>query len=689
MGSVNENEQKKPITDEDFVIFYKGLGYKDEEIYQAWDGNLMENEHPSEFIKKFNLRESDIKMILKAIVNSATHHRSSQKSMMDSRNASVIPPIETDEEVKNIFKDSEALLQTRQSHMEEVANIAEIIAMGLGLNEGLAKATGLGHDIGHTWNGHTGERILSSIARLKNCGYIVHNAMGPYVMERENIIEGAIVKQVKQLNPNVDENELKEFMRYVIDGIVSHNGEGVVGKIMPKDKTSEEMITEIRKCFTVKGFDKGIMPATLEGAIIRFADIIAYTRSDIMDGFRMKLADGTKILSGFEGEYLEIIATVIAKEKNYNKLLTLDYKFSLELYGLSKKIAELEQQQENENYKNPNTNLELKRTEIEKDMVQAKYDEFREVKRRYAQEYINNIENESDIKTEITNMMQNVFIKDVIEASKGKNYITMTPLMRKTFFALRDLNSREIVPYTRKEFEVEQLPIAANELVDLCSEVIQKSGIAFNAIHPDIKEKYGITTDPDAQQQELNRIKWGGAKYDLERKMIHYYTRLKPEKIEEIYINALASVEDITNHDVAIALDKEQYDGELKEIYTMTKIIPIRQRIGRMGKTSETMTAEDIEKLKSELIEERTANIEKMVADKMAIEYIGGMTDNTIISYLLYKNIVTSKQLVDGYGRPVEGSLHRDKGLQNLQANFKKIDGMIKPDDIPEEEIRL
>ena len=48
-------------------------------------------------------------------------------------------------------------------------------------------------------------------------------------------------------SPDVDETELREFMRYVIDGIVSHNGEGVIGRIIPKDKTAEEMREERKK----------------------------------------------------------------------------------------------------------------------------------------------------------------------------------------------------------------------------------------------------------------------------------------------------------------------------------------------------------------------------------------------------------------------------------------------------------
>ena len=49
--------------------------------------------------------------------------------------------------------------------------------------------------------------------------------------------------------------------------------------------------------------------------------------------------------------------------------------------------------------------------------------------------------------------MKNVFIKDLIEASRDKNYITMTPLIRKTLFALRGLNFKKIVKFSERNFE--------------------------------------------------------------------------------------------------------------------------------------------------------------------------------------------------------------------------------------------
>lgn len=672
--------------DEAFTDFYEQTGYSGKELYKysEWKEDLLEFEGESEFIKKFNLKKSDINIIVKAITQSAAHHRSSQKSMMATKANTIVPP---DNNLKENFQDTESLIQTRQNHMREVAEISKLISEGLGLNGDFAYLTGLLHDIGHTWNGHTGERLLSSIARLKNCGYIVHNAMGAYILERENIIETAI-EQVKQFNHKINEQEVRDFMKYVIDGVVSHNGEGTVGKIIPESKTTDTMREEIRRCFTEKGYDKKILPATMEGAVIRYADIIAYTRSDILDGFRLKDVNGNKIISEFDDDYLSIIGTIIARENNYDKLLTLENKFLLEMYGLSKKIDELEEQYNKD--KKPETKLEIDRSKKEREMIQVKYEEFCSYKIQYAREYINKIKNKSEIKTEITSMMQNVFIKDLIEASKEKGYITMSPLIRRTFFALRDLNARKIVPYTKRNFESEQLPIATEQLVDIFSNTLVKSGIAYNAIPEEKRKELGIVGDELQQIKQKEGVENSKNSLDFERKMIHFYNKLEKEKIEEIVSNAEMAIRNIANEDISISLGEKEYDGELKEIYEYKKIIPIREKIREMGRTTHTMTEKDREELTKTVINERMKKLEEIVASKMAIEYIGGMTDNTIISVLLAKDLLTSEQIAKGYARPKPGTGEMDKGLEKLQAIFNKgVNNMIEPDDIPEEEISL
>lgn len=376
---------------EDMMLYHYGEPAEDLMEYNDENGNIAK----SEFATKFNLKHSDINIIIKSIKESAAHQRTSHKSMMATRSNTMIPPV-NNEELKKLFKDSESLIQTRQTHMEEVAEIARIISEGIGANTDFAYLIGLIHDIGHTWNGHSGERILSALARYNNCGFIVHNAMGAYIMEREEIINNAI-EEVKQFNPKVDEAEVRRFMKYVIDGVVSHNGEGTVGQIIPnKDKTLEQMAEEIRKCFTVKSYDKKIMPATIEGAIIRYADIIAYTRSDILDGFRLKDVNGKKILEEFDDDYLEIIGTLLARKNNNTMMLDLENKFLLELYGLSKRIDKLSSS------KNPDDIRELKCTKKEREIIERQYKEFVKLKVEYARRYIDGIEPKNQIKTKVT-----------------------------------------------------------------------------------------------------------------------------------------------------------------------------------------------------------------------------------------------------------------------------------------------
>lgn len=665
---------------------YNQMGYSQETLYDynKENSDLMDYNGVSKYAKKFNLKKSDIIAIMKVITESAAYQRSSQKSMMATKSNTIIPPDNT-EELTQMFKDSEALIQTRQTHMREVADISNMISNGLGLNGDFAYLIGLMHDIGHTWNGHTGERILSAIGSLKDCGYIVHNAMGAYILEREDIIDKAI-EEVEQFNPDVDKDEIKEFMRYVIDGVVCHNGEGTIGKIVPKDKSSEQMAEEIRRCFTEKGFDRKIMPATMEGSIIRYADIIAYTRSDILDGFRLKDKNGEKIIKEFDDEYLSIIGTCLARKGNFSKMLNLENKLLLEMYGLSKKINKLTlKDRKNLTVEDK---IELERTKKERELIKAKYRELEEYKIEYAKEYIKRIKPQSEVKTKTTQMMQNVFIKDLIEASKDKGYITMSPLMRKTLFSLRNLNVSKIVPYTRRVFETQELPIAAEALVDMFSNVLIDTGIAYDTIPEEERKNIkSIKTKEEQSEAEKNINKNNTLGY--ERKLCHYYRKQNPEKIEFMYKNVLESMRDITKRDIAIAMGDKKYDGELKELYEANKINPIKRKISLMGKTSETMTKEDKEILLNEILKEKEKDIEKAVASKMAIEYVGGMTDNTILAVLIDKNLISRKELIEGYGRAEPGKEEEDLGVKKLQKVFSNNEDMIYPDDKTDEEIRL
>ncbi len=122
---------------------------------------------------------------------------------------------------------------TRLTHTLDVSQIARSIARTHALNEHLAEAIALGHDLGHTPFGHVGEKILS---QMSSCGFW-HNEQSIRVVD-------VIEKGGKGLN-------LTEEVR---DGILHHKSSGT--------------------------------PFTLEGMAVSLADRIAYINHDIEDAIR-------------------------------------------------------------------------------------------------------------------------------------------------------------------------------------------------------------------------------------------------------------------------------------------------------------------------------------------------------------------------------------------------------------------
>ena len=122
---------------------------------------------------------------------------------------------------------------TRLTHTFDVSQIARSIARTLRLNEDLAEAIALGHDLGHTPFGHVGEKVLNEIS---SCGF-EHNVQSVRVVD-------VIEKNGRGLNLTIE----------VRDGILEHKSSG--------------------------------KPATLEGQAVSLADRIAYINHDIEDAIR-------------------------------------------------------------------------------------------------------------------------------------------------------------------------------------------------------------------------------------------------------------------------------------------------------------------------------------------------------------------------------------------------------------------
>ena len=123
--------------------------------------------------------------------------------------------------------------RTRLTHTLEVSQIARTVARALRLNEDLAEAISLGHDLGHTPFGHAGERALDALVP----GGFRHYEQSVRVVEK-------LEKNGEGLNLTFE----------VRDGILCHT--------------------------------RGEEAKTLEGRVVRLSDRIAYINHDIDDAVR-------------------------------------------------------------------------------------------------------------------------------------------------------------------------------------------------------------------------------------------------------------------------------------------------------------------------------------------------------------------------------------------------------------------
>ncbi len=147
--------------------------------------------------------------------------------------------------------------RTRLTHTLEVQQIARTIARAVRLNEDLAEAIALGHDLGHTPFGHMGERTLDRLS----------SAIGGFAHNEQSLRVVTLLEGPGGLN----------LTHEVREGIVCHTG--------------------------------GKQADTLEGRVVALSDRIAYINHDIDDGLRagvIAAADLPKapleLLGGTHGE---------------------------------------------------------------------------------------------------------------------------------------------------------------------------------------------------------------------------------------------------------------------------------------------------------------------------------------------------------------------------------------------------
>lgn len=155
----------------------------------------------------------------------------------------------------------------RVLHVQLVSKIARTIGRSLNLNEDLIEAIALGHDVGHSPFGHKGEKYLNDICKKEKIGYFYHNAQSVRVL-----------KKLEKLNISLQ----------TLDGILAHNGEILINKYTYNPgKRKQDFERDLYNAFNEDDYSKKIIPMTLEAAVVRLSDIIAYIGRDIEDSIKI------------------------------------------------------------------------------------------------------------------------------------------------------------------------------------------------------------------------------------------------------------------------------------------------------------------------------------------------------------------------------------------------------------------
>ena len=169
----------------------------------------------------------------------------------------------------------------RGLHVQLVSRIARGIGSLLGLNCELIEAIALGHDVGHTPFGHAGERYLSQCYHARTGRFFNHNVHSVRVLD-----------QLYRRNVSLQ----------TLDGVLCHNGEFAQQVLRTGSTASfDELDALVEACTADEGAIGRLRPSTLEGCVVRVADMIAYVGKDRYDAIELGVVDS---LDAFESDYL-------------------------------------------------------------------------------------------------------------------------------------------------------------------------------------------------------------------------------------------------------------------------------------------------------------------------------------------------------------------------------------------------
>ena len=475
---------------------------------------------------------------------------------------------------------SESHVTSRATHSKIAANIAKRLADGLDLNGEYIYAGMLMHDAGHPFSAHEGEEIFNKFGKRKNCGFFHHNAKGVEVIRAEGIRDKAISK-IPNINENPELREqLETEFNYFLDVIISHDGEATRGERNRKETQYPSMHDAVKdKLKRANSFnDYKFVAQTPEGKLAKMADVIAYLATDIQDGFRIGIIEdfdddylallGEVLTTGYstrEG-YITCAKNKI-KEVKESKLRELKSEMKKPeneaiLANANEIIKRAEQQGVNvtsmrdEELQKIDAIMEQKIQEI-KDKSEGMSEEEKQF--MYAdieklKEFVGKMLSvNSSVVQEITSRMQEYFINDIVTETRAKTEekektilelrekLALNPgdkelrkqledeekdtpvnpkfsyKAERLFDNIKNLNYKKIVQYTKWDYQIEQQPEAAKELVTIAAKALKETGAIRNkfydrAIRREVESEalqYMRVKTVDESQYEKNKEKYG------------------------------------------------------------------------------------------------------------------------------------------------------------------------------------
>ena len=475
---------------------------------------------------------------------------------------------------------SESHVTSRATHSKIAANIAKRLADGLDLNGEYIYAGMLMHDAGHPFSAHEGEEIFNKFGKRKNCGFFHHNAKGVEVIRAEGIRDKAISK-IPNINENPELREqLETEFDYFLDVIISHDGEATRGERNRKETQYPTMHDAVKdKLKRANSFnDYKFVAQTPEGKLAKMADVIAYLATDIQDGFRIGIIEdfdddylallGEVLTTGYstrEG-YITCAKNKI-KEVKESKLRELKSEMKKPeneaiLANANEIIKRAEQQGVNvtsmrdEELQKIDAIMEQKIQEI-KDKSEGMSEEEKQF--MYAdieklKEFVGKMLSvNSSVVQEITSRMQEYFINDIVTETRAKTEekektilelrekLALNPgdkelrkqledeekdtpvnpkfsyKAERLFDNIKNLNYKKIVQYTKWDYQIEQQPEAAKELVTIAAKALKETGAIRNkfydrAIRREVESEalqYMRVKTVDESQYEKNKEKYG------------------------------------------------------------------------------------------------------------------------------------------------------------------------------------